>query len=293
LSPALSSRLTLLASAVLFSTGGAAVKMCSLGPWEVTGLRAAIAAATVLLIVPAARRGWTGRTLLVAAAYAASAFLFVGANKATTALNTIFLQSTTPLYILLLGPVLLGERVRRHDGIFIGVLIAGLSLFFVGVEPPRVTAPRPFLGNVLALSCGVTVALMMMGLRWLNRGGQDAGPGAVVLGNLVAVAVAAPLVLPLGKVAASDWAVLGYLGVVQIGCGYALLLRALEHVGALEASLLMFIEPVLSPCWAWLLHGEQPGAWSLLGGAVILAGTAWHATRSVKREPLAAELAAS
>jgi drug/metabolite transporter (DMT)-like permease len=34
------------------------------------------------------------------------------------------------------------------------------------------------------------------------------------------------------------------------------------------------VEPVLSPLWAWLLHGEQPGAWALVGGGVILTATA-------------------
>jgi drug/metabolite transporter (DMT)-like permease len=41
-------------------------------------------------------------------------------------------------------------------------------------------------------------------------------------------------------------------------------------VPALEASLILLIEPVLNPVWAWLVHGERPGTWSLLGGALIL-----------------------
>ena len=42
---------------------------------------------------------------------------------------------------------------------------------------------------------------------------------------------------------------------------------------ALEASLLLLLEPVLNPVWAWIAHGERPGAWSLAGGAVILLAT--------------------
>jgi drug/metabolite transporter (DMT)-like permease len=71
-----------------------------------------------------------------------------------------------------------------------------------------------------------------------------------------------------------DALILVYLGVFQIGVGYLLLLWALRKVGALEATLLLFIEPVLNPIWTWLLHGERPGAWSLAGGACILAATA-------------------
>jgi len=33
---------------------------------------------------------------------------------------------------------------------------------------------------------------------------------------------------------------------------------------------LLLVEPALSPIWAWLVHGERPGRWSLAGGALIL-----------------------
>jgi drug/metabolite transporter (DMT)-like permease len=59
-------------------------------------------------------------------------------------------------------------------------------------------------------------------------------------------------------------------------------------VSALESSLLLLLEPVLSPLWAWLLHGERPTAWALLGGVVILAATgifAATADRSVPPNP--------
>jgi len=35
------------------------------------------------------------------------------------------------------------------------------------------------------------------------------------------------------------------------------------------------VEPVLSPIWAWLVHGETPGPLAVLGGAVILTATAY------------------
>ena len=39
---------------------------------------------------------------------------------------------------------------------------------------------------------------------------------------------------------------------------------------ALEASTLLLLEPALNPFWAWLVHGERPGFWSVAGGALIL-----------------------
>jgi drug/metabolite transporter (DMT)-like permease len=65
----------------------------------------------------------------------------------------------------------------------------------------------------------------------------------------------------------------GYLGVIQIAIAYILFTRGVRRVSALEASLLLLLEPVLNPVWAWLVHGEEPSGWALAGGAIILAAT--------------------
>ena len=229
----------------------------------------------MLALVPASRRGFSRGAWAVAAAYAVTGLMFIAANKTTTAASTVFLQSTSPLYIAVLGHWLLHERVRRRDLVFMAALAAGLALLLLGTPPPSRTAPDPLRGNVLAAMCGLTVGVMMVGLRWLGRHGAEAGsaPAAVVLGNLLIVAVALPPALPL-TLNARDAAILAWLGVFQIGAAYALMVAALRHVPVLEATLLMFIEPVLSPIWAWLVHGERPGPWTLAGGAVVLAATA-------------------
>jgi drug/metabolite transporter (DMT)-like permease len=289
-------RLAVLAAAVLFSTGGAAIKATDLGAWEVAGLRSAFAAAFLWFALPRARRRPNSAALAVAAAYAATLALFVAANKLTTAANTIFLQSTAPLYVLALAPWLLGERVRRRELAYMAALAVGLAMFFVGQRPPDALAPDPLLGNVLAAVSGLTWALTLLGLRALGRGGQaegeagrgaagegeavaedaaaaGAGPAAVLAGNLFAFAVGLPMALPVARVELADLALLAFLGVFQIALAYAFLTRALRRVGAFEASLLLLVEPVLNPVWVWLVHGEQPGRWGLAGGVVILAAT--------------------
>ena len=49
--------------------------------------------------------------------------------------------------------------------------------------------------------------------------------------------------------------------------------RPPRHAPKLIASLLLMLEPVLNPVWAWAIHGERPGAWALAGGAAILGAT--------------------
>ena len=263
--------MAILATAVLFSTGGAAIKATHLTGAQVSGLRSVIAALAFLALVPTARRVPSWREWLVGGSYAGALVFYALANKLTTAANTIFLQSTAPLYILFLGPWLLRERIERRDLVFLGAAAAGLSLFFLDVDAPQATAPDRLLGNLLALASGVCWALTLVGLRWLGSRGQNVS--AVVAGNVVASVLCLPFVGSLAAVGAPDWIALLWLGVFQVAVAYVLLTRALRRIPAFEASILLLLEPLLNPIWAWILHGEIPGPWSIAACGLILTAT--------------------
>lgn len=273
----LGSRLRLLAAAALFSSGGAAVKSIHLTAWQVASFRSGVATLAFLLLLPAARRRPTLRVLAVAAVYAATMILFIQANKLTTAAGAIFLQATAPLWVVLLSPWLLGERIRGRDILYMAVLAVGLGCFFVGIDPVSATAPNPLLGNILGAISGLTWALTIMGLRALGRTGEEGegwGPASALWGSIFTFVGCLALALPLGPSTPKDWLIIAYLGTFQVGVAYAFLLRGIRRVPAVEASLLLLLEPVLNPIWAWIVHGERPGAWSLVGGAILLLATA-------------------
>ncbi len=262
-------RLQIVAAALLFSTGGVAIKSCGLSNWQVASFRCGVAAIALGLLLPRARQRWTVPTVVVGLAYAATMVLYVLSNKATTAANAVFLQSTAPLYILLLAPLWLGERAQRRDLLWMVGIALGMALFFIGQESPSRTAPNPALGNLVAAGAGLSWALTVLGLRWLGReGGQAAA--AVVAGNVIAFFLALPMALPLAASRPADWGWVLYLGIFQIAIAYVMLTRAVETVSAFEVSLLLLIDPILSPIWAWWVHGEVPGRWALIGGAIVL-----------------------
>jgi drug/metabolite transporter (DMT)-like permease len=293
------SRLDLVAAAALFSTGGAVIKWCSLSPLQVAGFRSLIAAAFLLLVWPAARRGWSKGTTLFGLLYASTLVTFVAANKLTTAANAIFLQSTAPLYVLLLSPFVLKEKVRRGDLLYMAALAGGLVLCFRDAlvaqqGEVQATAPRPLLGNALALASGVLWGGTIVGLRFLGRGTGEGDPGAaasVIAGNLAAFVGCAAISLarnePFFEWIASpriaDLRALAFLGCLQVGLAYVVLTRGMRSVPALEASLLLLVEPVFNPLWTFLVHGERPGAWAIAGGSVILGATALHAVVQGRR----------
>lgn len=268
-------RAQILAAALLFSTGGAAIKAVSFTPFQVAGLRSLIAAGALYLLLPATRVAPTLRMIGVALAYAATLILFVLATRMTTAANAIFLQSTAPLYVLLLGPRLLRERGDRGALLLLGALVVGVGLFFLGTEPPRQSAPDPLRGNLLAALSGVTWALTVLGLRLLGRvGGGGASAAAAALGNVAAFLLCLPFAWPLPIPGdARSWAGIAYLGVFQVSLAYVFLTAGLRRLPALEVSLLLLIEPALNPLWAWLWQGERPGTLALCGGALILGAT--------------------
>ena len=284
-----SSRIELILAALLFSTGGAAIKAIALSNWQVVCGRSLLAAVVIAASGRGLWRGFSWRSALVGAAQAATLITFVTANKLTTAANAVFLQATAPLYIALLGPFLLGEHMKKKDLPLLALIFGGVLLLFAGSHEPLATAPHRVLGTVIGVVSGFCWSLTVMGLRWMARTGREDGGAAAraaaVTGSLLAFLVCVPAALPLPAPRATDLLGIAYLGVFQVGAAYLLLSRGLRHVPAAAASLLLLAEPALSPIWAWLVHHESPGFWPLVGGALII-GAATTATWRDSRVPV-------
>jgi drug/metabolite transporter (DMT)-like permease len=260
--------LWVLAAAVLWSTAGAAIKLCSLSGWQIAFGRSLVATLFIGLAFPASRIRPSPKVLGVGLAYAATVTLFAVANKLTTAANSIFLQDTAPLYVAILGVLLLQERPSRGELLSAPLFLVGLSLFFLDQ-----LTPGQRLGNGIALASGVAFALCIVGMRGL--GGNNVA--ALLYGNLLASALTLPMALHGPAPGARDLLILAYLGVFQLGLAYVFFARGLQSTSALGAALLALLEPVLNPVWTFLLAHERPGRFAILGGGVILVATLWRA----------------
>jgi drug/metabolite transporter (DMT)-like permease len=264
-----------MAAAFLFSTGGAAIKAISMTPWQIASFRSAIAAIALAAFVPDGRRHWRWELLPVAAAYAATLVSFTLATRLTTSANAIYLQSTAPLYLLMIGPLLLKEPLSRSDLLFLGAVAGGMLLCFASAQPAIATAPDPHTGNLMGAFSGFTWALTVSGLRWLGRreGSGNAATATVVLGNLLAFLITLPKAIPLPHAGLLNLGVLFYLGIFQIGLAYLFVTRAIRYVPAFEATTVLLLEPALNPVWVWLVQRERPAATSIAGGVLILSAT--------------------
>lgn len=265
--------LAVTATALLFATGGAAVKASSLEAWQIAGLRSFVAFLVLILFVPNARRGWTSGVWAAGLPYAGVMLLFVHANTLTTAATTTLLQASAPIYVALLSPLVLGERPSRRRLLLLPVFLAGVWLLLSSSEQTTALARNPELGRWVAAGAGLCYGLVLLALRRFEGGGREGTALRVVAcGNFLAAVIALPFVLRAGLAPdGTDLAVVVYLGAIQIALAYVLLVPAMRVLPAFDVSLLLLFELVASPFFAWWLHGETLGVRTLTGGAVITA----------------------
>lgn len=288
MSSSLLARFQLIAAALLFSTGGMAIKACNLTSWQIACARCLVALLALVLLLPEARRRIPPKAWLVGLAFASTLILFSLANKATTSANAIFLQSVAPLYLVPLAPFLLKEKIRARDLLLVALLALGLGLLLAGDDAASATAPAPGRGNLLAAISGLTWAFTVLGLRSLakdGKSGENTAIPAVIAGNLLGFLITLPMALPLAASSPADWLWILYLGTFQIGMAYWLVTRAVASVPAFEASLLLLAEPLFNPIWTFLVHGEVPSGLAMAGGAVILIATTVKTSLDLRSAP--------
>ena len=271
--------LFVIAAAVLWSTGGLFIKWTSISGLELSFGRSLLAAITVAIFTRREGFGLNAVTAIASVLYAALLVLFVLATKETTAANAIFLQYTAPVYLLIFEPLFYKEKFRRRDLIVVIACVVGMSLFFVGkLRPQDVT------GNFLALASGFCFACYFLLLRHSKSRAVNRA-SSVIYGNLLVVLIAAPAGLSAwSRMTSLDVMSVIYLGVVQIGLAYTLFTVAMARgVRSLDAGIVGYIEPVLNPIWVFLLLGERPTQWALLGGAIIVVAVVCHTLLEARR----------
>lgn len=262
-----------------WSLGGLLIKAVAWPPLAVAGMRGLFAGLFLLATNRALKFNFSRAQIIGALGYAACTVTFVVATKLTTAANAILLQYTAPVWIALFGAWLIGEPATRADWLTIGVVLAGMTLFFA--EGLDVTA---VLGNSIAVLSGVCFAAMTLALR----SQKDRSPvESIILGNLLAFLIGLPWIVAAPPLDSVGWGSLVILGIVQLGVSYWLYARAIKHVTALEAGIIPVIEPILNPVWVMLMMGEKPSLLALLGGVIVLTAITLRAIASIRGGSLA------
>src|SRR5512142_1473289 len=113
--------LLLVIAALLWSTSGVFIKALNWQPLSILAARGLFTSILFLLYMRRLPKNVTRWTFLAAGGSIATQFLFVTSTKLTTAANSIFLQYTAPIYVVLLGYWLLSEKPSRTDWMAMGI----------------------------------------------------------------------------------------------------------------------------------------------------------------------------
>ena len=263
--------LEMLLCAALWSIAGIFIKLI---PWNsivIAGLRSLIAGFVMFVYMRARGIGFTAdrRSLAGGAALCLTLTCFVAANKLTTAANSIVLQFTAPMFIVVFSALYMKKRFSRADVLAVVLTMAGISLFFVDQLTPGHLA-----GNCVAIFAGMAFACYYMSLEGAS---ESQRMSAILIAHGLTFLVGLPFtfVYP-PELSAAPVACILVLGVVQLGIPYVLLGRASGACPPLACSLLGAVEPLLNPVWVFIFDGEAPGLWALIGGVVVVATiTVW------------------
>ena len=267
-------RVCLIAAALLWSLSGVVIKspVIQAIPLEERTLvlacyRALFAAVGLLPFVAWRQVRVTTRLLPSVVSFAVMNLLFVSAFTRTTAGAASCLQYTSTAWVFLFGWLALKEKI--HRGNIFALVSAGCGIAWILFSEQDEQHAD---GNLLALGSGIAYAGVILSLRWLRN--EDA-TWLTVLNHAISGLVLLPLVLTRHiELTALQWSLVAFLGVFQMGLPYVLATRGVAVLSVQESALLVLLEPILVPLWAWLCWNERLGWPTLIGGSLILGGLA-------------------
>lgn len=255
----------------------------SFGPIALVQVRVTIAALILaaLLFLRSDRRALrTYAAPLAVVGVMNSALPFVLFTYATLYMTGGFaaiLNATTPMWSALVGWVWLRDRIRPLQWLGLAVGVIGVAALLWGKLDLRpgstqwqvTVAIGAALLGALAYGISATYAKKRLG---------GVPPLAVATGSQIAATV---VMLPLAIIAwpaqmpgAGAWISAVVLAVACTALAYLLYFRLIARVGAVRAAAVTFLIPVFATLWGNLFLDEAVTLQILVGGGVILVGTA-------------------
>lgn len=206
--------------------------------------------------------------LAVAACFAFCSAAFVVALGYTTVANVTLMAASVPLIAALISWLVFGEAVSRQTWVAIFAVLVGVGV----MVSDSLTGDVSPVGDGLALLIAIFFAVATVITR---RYANIRMAPATCLGVMIAGTFAAFSASTLA-VSSTDMGWLVGFGALNLGLGFVLFTTGARLVAAPIAALIGTFEPVLSPVWVWLVHGETPSSRTVIGGTIIVAALVAH-----------------
>lgn len=279
--------LSIISSMLIWGSVGMFVRMADTEPLVSVTFRvlfAAVAMGAVALAQPKAAGmspsgakggGWRRPALLLSSGLglALNWLFFFKALATTSVTNAVLAYYMAPVLVAISSPLLLGERLERRTLLATGLAFGGICVM---IYQPQALSVRDMLGIGYGLIAACFYASVTITGRWL----AEVHPARLVLTQCVtATLVLVPAVLLSAGAAAlaipgRSLLTLAVIGVVHTAFALFLYFDGLRTVKVQYVGVLAYLDPVSAVLFAYLFLLEVPSAASLVGGALVLGGSA-------------------
>jgi len=217
--------------------------------------------------------------LAVALFFAVGSAAYVTSLSLASVTDVAALVALSPVFTALLSRPVTGERVNAATWITTLIALAGVAL----VMNEGFTDGH-WVGNLLALFVAFTFAGQTVLLRRFRE--LDMVP-AICIGGVLVFMIAG-LFSGGFNISAESMLILALMGSLQLGIPLILFVRSAASVPAVTLSLIVLLDIILNPLWAWIGSGEVPTLEASAGAGVIVVavvisimGGKWMARRAI------------
>jgi probable blue pigment (indigoidine) exporter len=178
--------------------------------------------------------------------------------------------SVQPLFVLFLGVLLLGEKIRAAHIVACAVGAAGVGLLVL-----RSDATLTVIGVIAGMAAALSMAAgIVLTKRWgrpegvglLGFTGMQLAMGGVMLLPVTLVVEGLP-----GEVSGANLAGFAYLSIIGALAAYAVWFRGIQRLPTMVVSFLGFLSPLVATVMGFVFLGESLSGWQVVGAVLVLA----------------------
>ncbi|MBU0590952.1 DMT family transporter [Candidatus Micrarchaeota archaeon] len=210
---------------------------------------------------------------------ALSSLLLFNGIGLSTATNASILVNINPIFIAVLAPLIIHEKLDKKQ--IIGVVIAFLGMVLVttnGMNLNQMINDGYFIGNVILIGSAVCITIYTIyGKKYVEKYGGIVATFYTVLAGaafLLFYTSASGEIGNIAKITIDEWPIILYIGAVITGFIYVIWYKSIPFIGASRASSFKLLIPVFAVIASIILLGEVPSIFTIVGGAMVVAGLA-------------------
>ncbi|MGH4052604.1 MAG: DMT family transporter [Clostridium sp.] len=201
--------------------------------------------------------------------------LLFQAYKYTTISNSTLSYYFAPIFVLMLAPIILKERLTMIKIICVIVAMSGLFLIVSTGSTNITVSYNHIIGIIYGLSAAVLYASIILMNKFIkNLSGFES--------TLIQLSIAAIVLLPLiiyrgnihvSEISSTAWIFILIVGILHTGIAYLMYFSSINQLKGQSIAILSYIDPISAVILASVFLGESITIMKVIGGLLILGST--------------------